>query len=66
MVIVGRPINGININGLEWLLDSNSELMRFSDCNTAKLFLLDNGELIENEYSYWFEDEETGLRTNME
>lgn len=66
MVIIGRPTNGISINGLEWLLDNNSEFMRFSDSNAAKYFLLDNGEPIENIYSYWFEDEETGFRINME
>jgi hypothetical protein len=64
MVIVGRPVNGISINGLEWLLDNCGELMRFLDSNAARLFLLDNEELIENVSSYWFEDKDTGLRLN--
>jgi hypothetical protein len=62
MVIVGRPINNVSINGLEWLLDDNNKLMRFTDGNQAKHFLLDNGEISENIYSYWFENEETGVR----
>jgi hypothetical protein len=66
MIIVGRPINGISINGLEWLLDDDGEPMRFSDGNIARQFLLDNGETAENIYSYWFEDEKTGLRLGVE
>jgi hypothetical protein len=65
MVIVGRPINDISINGLEWLLDKNNEPIRFSDSNMAKLFLLNNMVFIENIYSYWLENEETGLRFNI-
>jgi len=57
MVLIGRAVNGISINGLEWLLDGNDEPMRFIDCNTAKQFLLDNGEIAENIYAYWFENE---------
>lgn len=28
-IIVGRPINGISLNGLEFLLDENGEIMKF-------------------------------------
>jgi hypothetical protein len=66
MVIIGRAVNGISINGLEWLLDDTDVPVRFIDGSTAKQFLLDNGETIENIYSYWFEDEETSLRLNIE
>jgi hypothetical protein len=65
MVIIGRPVNGISINGLEWLLDDNGDPMRFTDNSAAKQFLLDNGETAENIYSYWFEDDETGFRLNI-
>jgi hypothetical protein len=57
MVVIGRPINGISINGVEWLLDDNGEMIKFPDCDAAKQFLLDNEESAENMYSYWFEDE---------
>jgi hypothetical protein len=66
MVIIGRPINGISINGVEWLLDDDGEPMRFVDGNTAKQFLLDNGESVENIYTYRFEDEETGECLDIE
>jgi hypothetical protein len=66
MIIIGRPVNDISINGLEWLLDDNGEPMRFVDGNIARLFLLDNGEIVENIYSYWFWDEATRLRLNIE
>ena len=66
MVILGRAVNGISVNGLEWLLDENDDPMKFSDGNTAKQFLLDNGESADNIYTYWFEDEETGKRLNIE
>jgi hypothetical protein len=62
MVILGKPINDISINGLEWLLDDDDEPMRFINANAARQFLLDNGEMAENIYSYWFEDEETKNR----
>ncbi|MDR2555349.1 MAG: hypothetical protein LBC64_07965 [Fibromonadaceae bacterium] len=66
MVLIGRAVNEISINGLEWLLDDNDKPMRFINGNTAKQFLFDNGESIENIYAYWFENEETGFRLNIE
>jgi len=66
MIIVGRSINSISINGLKWLLGDDGEPIRFADREIAKQFILDNGETAENIYSYWFEDEETGLRLDIE
>jgi hypothetical protein len=43
MVAVGRPINGISINGLEWLLDDANKPMVFSDKNEAIAFLKAHG-----------------------
>jgi len=53
-IIVGRPINGITINGLEWLLDDagNYEL-RFEDEEKAKEFLTKKGYTEED--MEWFE-----------
>lgn len=65
MVMIGRPINDISINGLEWLLDNNNEPMRFKNGNEAKQFLLDNGESFENIYTYCFEDEETSIELDI-
>ena len=36
---IGRPINGISINGLEYLLDDNNELMMFDLPDQAETFL---------------------------
>lgn len=38
-VIVGRPINGISINGLEYLLDNEDQTMIFENEDAAKDYL---------------------------
>lgn len=40
-VIIGRPINGISINGLEYLLDCEDEVMIFDSEEDAKKYLSD-------------------------
>jgi hypothetical protein len=42
-VIVARAINGITINGLEYLLDNDREVIVFSTKAKARQFLIDNG-----------------------
>lgn len=42
-VIVGRPINGISINGLEYLMDDEGAYKIFDDIDAAKKFLMENG-----------------------
>ena len=43
-ILVGKPVNGISLNGLEYLLDENgSEPLRFRDEEKAKAFLRENG-----------------------
>jgi hypothetical protein len=43
-IIVGRPINGISLNGLEYLMnDDNSSEKEFDTVQDAKQFLLTNG-----------------------
>lgn len=42
-VIVGRPINGISINGLEYLMDDEGGYKIFDDMDSAKKFLIENG-----------------------
>ena len=51
MYIVGQAINGISLNGLEWLMDNEDEEMEFNSIEEAINFLKDNG------YDDW-EDEE--------
>jgi len=57
-VKVGRHINGISLNGLEWLLDDDGDIMYFDSEAQAKQFLLDHGETEEGLYWYRFEGEE--------
>ena len=42
-IVVGRPINGISINGLEYLLGENDEPMKFDNVKSAKTFLKKHG-----------------------
>jgi len=42
-IIIARPINGISLNGREYLLDEDNEPMEFRDKDSAKQFLRDNG-----------------------
>lgn len=44
MIIIGRPINGISLNGLEYLLTEDGDKeMEFKDKDSAKQFLRENG-----------------------
>jgi len=49
-IIIGRPIGGISLNGLEYLLteEGGDEVMEFESEEAAKQFLLDAGETEEN------------------
>ena len=42
-VLVGRPINGISINGLEYVLNENGEPIKWATEKQARLFLEDHG-----------------------
>ena len=35
MIIIGKPINGVTINGCEWLIDSNNDYIRFNSIEEA-------------------------------
>ena len=43
MVFIGRPINGITLNPLEYLLDDGGDVMEFDTEEAAKAFLKDKG-----------------------
>ncbi len=58
-VKVGRHINGITLNGYEWLLtEEEGDIMFFNSTEEAKQFLLEHGETEEGLYRYKFETEE--------
>lgn len=42
-IAVGRPVNGISINGLEYLLNEDGDTMRFANKPQAIIFLKANG-----------------------
>jgi len=43
MVSIGRPIGGITLNGLEFVLDDKGDVMLFDDEDAAKEFLRSHG-----------------------
>jgi len=51
MIVVGKPINGISLNGLEYLLDDEDNMMKFETREFAKYFLVNNG------YDDWSDEE---------
>ena len=62
-IVIGRPINGISLNGLEYLLDENGDYKLFNSKEEAKAFLnssfeepLTDDELEDN---FMFLDSET-------
>jgi hypothetical protein len=58
MVIIGRAINGISLNGLEYILEEEGgDILKFYSEEQAKLFLLAKGEVEENLYLYTFQNE---------
>jgi len=59
MIQVGKAINGISINGNEWLLDDENNVMEFNSKDEAKDFLRENGvdiDIEEVEESFTFFD----------
>jgi hypothetical protein len=61
-VIIGRPINGISINGLEYALDEHDEIKEFAGKKEAVQFLKDNGFLDKDMESFIFEEIETKIK----
>lgn len=52
MVIVGRPINGITLNPLEYLLDDAGNMLAFDNKYQAEKFLKSKG--FSEDDIYWF------------
>ena len=59
MVIVGRHINGITLNPLEYLLDNGGNAMEFDNENSAKAFLKENG--LTDDEIYWLAFEQVQI-----
>ena len=43
MVVIGRPIAGVSLNGREYVLDENQEPMKFDCVEVAEYFLYIHG-----------------------
>ena len=43
VVTIGRPVNGISLNGDEFLLDNEDNVMEFENKASAYTFLRENG-----------------------
>ena len=56
MIIIGRPIGGISLNPLEYVLDENDEIMTFTDMKAAHSFLIEHG-VPENELEFFVFEE---------
>lgn len=56
MIIIGRHINGITLNPLEYVLDENDEVMTFPDMKAAHNFLIEHG-VPENELEFFVFEE---------
>lgn len=48
-IVIGRPIEGISLNGNEWLLNEDGTMMEFNSTENAKKFLENEG-VEKNEY----------------
>lgn len=62
MIQIGRAIEGVSINGKEWLLDDNNDIMKFESQEMAIEFLKESGfdNLSEEELkdSFFYEEVE--------
>lgn len=56
MIAIGRHINGITINPLEWVLNDDETIMEFATQEIAEQFLLDNGVEADDLEWYTFRD----------
>ena len=43
MIVIGRHINGVVLNPMEYVLDKNNDLKSFESEHNAKQYLLDRG-----------------------
>lgn len=61
MIIVGKHVNGITLNELEYLLDDDDNIMQFETEELAKTFLKDKGFTEEDIWWLVFEEMENKL-----
>ncbi len=59
-VVIGRHINGISLNELEYASDEKGKTLEFENVEEASRFLIEAGATKEDLFYYVFEDAETG------
>lgn len=60
MITVGRPVNGISLNGDEFLLDDDNNVLEFCDKWAAMTYLRENGveltdEQMEDSFNFYLD-----------
>jgi hypothetical protein len=63
-ILIGRAINGISINELEYVLSENGKVKEFDTKELAILFLKDNG-IVDKDVGYFTFEEIDGGQRNM-
>ncbi|NJM51954.1 MAG: hypothetical protein HC846_00375 [Blastocatellia bacterium] len=58
MISISRPINGISLNGDEFLLDEDNELLLFEDETAALTWLRERGVTDKEIEGFNFNDED--------
>ena len=58
MVAVGRHINGITINPLEYIINEDGDVMTWNDEGEAMLWLVEHGATEDDMYWFVFKDVE--------
>lgn len=59
-VVIGRHINGISLNPLEYASDEKGNILEFENVEDASRFLIEAGAMKADLFYYVFEDAETG------
>jgi len=55
--VIGRPINGISINGLEYLLDENDKIIKFNDRDDCLKYITEKVTDLDPEDFLWEKEE---------
>ena len=61
--VIGRPINGISINGLEYLLDENDKIIEFNDRDDCIKYITKNVTDSDPEDFLWEKEESEATTT---
>lgn len=60
MIVIARHINGICLNGFEYVVDENGDIFEFIDKEIAVTFMKEHGAIDEDLEYYFFKDAVSG------